>query len=244
MDAATILTFKLVGSAGSGRTVNLVTAILAVRIPVTSPLFVDALARAALDLAGRALGVHHWLAATLLKGLVGLVRAVCIVITHPAEGDAGGGAALELVGTAGRRGTVQLVAAIITVILAIAHEVSGDAAAAGTSELIWAACYVATVFFIFSTVTITFTITSPGHWDTLSGTGATADFIYAACSHMALLWAFIGTILTVRIPITLPSVGNTLAIVAHKVRLSTRLLYTVFFITPISTVFISITFPQ
>lgn len=41
-----------------------------------------------------------------------------------------------------------------------------------------------TVFFIFSTVTIIFTITSPGHWDTLSRTGATADFIYAACSHI------------------------------------------------------------
>ena len=41
-----------------------------------------------------------------------------------------------------------------------------------------------TVFFIFSTVTIIFTITPPGHWDTLSGAGATADFIYAACSHI------------------------------------------------------------
>lgn len=41
-----------------------------------------------------------------------------------------------------------------------------------------------TVFFIFSTVTITFTITPPGHGDALSRTGATADFIYAACSHI------------------------------------------------------------
>lgn len=35
-----------------------------------------------------------------------------------------------------------------------------------------------------STVTIIFTITPPGHWDTLSGAGATTDFIYAACSHI------------------------------------------------------------
>lgn len=41
----------------------------------------------------------------------------------------------------------------------------------------------------------------------------------------ALFWAFIRTIFTVRIPITLPSAGNTLAIVAHKVRRSTRLLH-------------------
>lgn len=41
-----------------------------------------------------------------------------------------------------------------------------------------------TAFFIFSIVTIIFTITPPGHWDTLSGPGATADFIYAACSHI------------------------------------------------------------
>lgn len=94
-------------------------------------------------------------------------------------------------GTAGGRGTVKLIAAIAAVVLPIAHKVPGDAAATGASELVRATCYVATVFFIFSTVTITFTITSPGHWDALSRTGATADFIYAACSHMALLWAFI-----------------------------------------------------
>lgn len=177
MDAATILTFELVWSAGSrsykGRkhhgmkpaklspvdpwertehatlmrtlrtTVDLIAAIPAVRISVTSPLLVDALARATLDLAGWALGVHHWLAATLLQGLIRLVRAVGIVVTHPAEGDAGGGAALELVGTTGRRGTVELITAIVTVILAVAHKIPGDAAAAGASELISAACYVA-----------------------------------------------------------------------------------------------------
>lgn len=146
--------------------------------------------------------------------MVGTVR---VIITHPAEGDAGRGAALELVGTAGWWSTVQLIAAIVTVILAIAHEVPGDAAAAGASELIRATCNVATVFFIFSIVTIILTIASPGHWDTLSRTGATADFIYAACSHMALFWAFIRTIFAIRIPITLPSIGNTLAIFAHEV---------------------------
>ena len=51
-------------------TVDLIAAILAIRIPVTSPLLVDALAGAALDLAGWALGVDHWLAATLLEGLI------------------------------------------------------------------------------------------------------------------------------------------------------------------------------
>lgn len=147
-------------------------------------------------------------------------------------------------GPTGRWGTVQLIAAVATVILAIADEIPGDAAATRTSELVGATRDVATVFFIFSTVTIIFTITSPGHWDTLSGTGATADFIYAACSHMALFWAFIRAIFTVRIPVTLPSVGNTLAIAADKVRLGTRLLHTVLFVTAISTVFIPIAFPQ
>lgn len=124
-------------------TVDLIAAILAVRIPVTSPLLVDALAGAALDLAGWALGVDHWLAAALLEGLIRLVRAVCVVIAHPADGDAGGGAALELVGPAGGWGAVKLVAAVATVILAIAHEIPGDAAATGASELIRAARYVA-----------------------------------------------------------------------------------------------------
>lgn len=124
-------------------TVDLIAAILAVRISVTSPLLVDALAGATLDLTGWALGVYDWLAATLLQGLVRLVRAVRIIVTHPAEGDAGGGAALELMGTTGRGGTVELIAAIVTVVLAIAHKIPGDAAATGASELIRAACYVA-----------------------------------------------------------------------------------------------------
>lgn len=113
-----------------------------------------------------------------------MVGTVCVIVTHPAERDAGGGAALELVGTAGRWSTVQLITAIVTVILSIAHKVPGDTAATGASELIRATCNVATVFFIFSIVTIIFTIASPGLWDTLSRTGATADFIYAACSHI------------------------------------------------------------
>lgn len=147
-------------------------------------------------------------------------------------------------GSAGWWSTVQLITAIVTVILAIAHKVSGDAAATGASELICTTCYVATVFFIFSIVTIIFTIASPGHGDTLSRTGATADFIYAACSHMALFRAFIRTVFAIRIPVTLPSVRNTLAVFAHEVRLSTRLLYTVLLVAAIRTVFISITFPQ
>lgn len=146
-----------------------------------------------------------------------MVGTVCVIVTHPAERDTGRGAALELVGTAGRWSTVQLITAIVTVILAIAHKVPGDTAATGASELIRATCNVATVFFIFSIVTIIFTIASPGHWDTLSRTGATADFIYAACSHMALFWAFIRTVFAIRVPITLPSVRNTLAVFAHEV---------------------------
>lgn len=147
-------------------------------------------------------------------------------------------------GPAGWRCAVQFIAAIITVILAIAHKVPGDAAATGASELISATGYVATAFFIFSIVTIIFTIASPGHWDTLSGPGATADFICAARSHMALFRAFIRTIFTIRVPITLPSVRNTLAVFAHEVRLSTRLLYAVFFIAAVDTVFITVAFPE
>lgn len=177
MDAATILTLKLVRLAGlrsyRGQeyhrmkpakmslvdiwkttehavlirqlltTVDLITAILAVGIPVTSPLPMDALSWATLDLTGCALAVYHWLAATLLQGLVRLVRAVCIVVAHPADGDTGGSAALELVGTTGWGGTVELIAAIVTVILAIAHKFPGDAAATGASELIRATRYVA-----------------------------------------------------------------------------------------------------
>lgn len=70
VDAATILTFKLVRSAGPRRAVDLVTAILAVRVPVTSPLLVNAFTGATLDLTGWALGVYHWLAAALFKGLI------------------------------------------------------------------------------------------------------------------------------------------------------------------------------
>lgn len=147
-------------------------------------------------------------------------------------------------GPAGRRCAVQFVTAVVTVILAVAHKVPRDAAAAGASELISTTGYVATAFFIFSIVTIIFTITPPGHWDTLSGPGATADFIYAACSHMALFRALIRTVFTIRVPIALPSVRNTLAVFAHEVRLSTRLLYAVFFIAAINTVFIAVAFPQ
>lgn len=123
--------------------VDLITAILAVRISIASPFFVNALARATLDLAGGTFGMYHWLTATLFKRLVRLVRTICVIITHPAEGDAGRGAALELMSPAGRWGTVQLITAIITVVLAITHKVPGDTAAAGASELISTTCYVA-----------------------------------------------------------------------------------------------------
>ena len=41
----------------------------------------------------------------------------------------------------------------------------------------------------------------------------------------ALFWAFIRTIFTVGIPVTLPSIRNTLAIVAYEVRLGACLLH-------------------
>lgn len=217
VDAAPVLALELVRAAGARRTVDLVTAVFAVGVPVAAPLLVDALAGAALGLAGRALGVHHGLAAALLQRLVGLVGAVGVVVAQPAAGDAGRGAAPELV-RAARRGRARLlVAAVAAVVLAVADEIPGDAAAAGAGELVGAARDVATVLFIFATVTIIFTITPPGHGDTLSGPGATADFIYAACSHMALFWVFIRAVFTVGIPVTLPPAGDTLAIVAHKV---------------------------
>lgn len=108
-------------------------------VSVAAPLLVDALPGAALGLAGRALGVHHRLVAALLQGLVRLVGAVGFVVAHPAEGDAGRVAALELVRTARWGRTVQLVAAVAAVVLAVADEIPGDAAAAGAGELIGAA---------------------------------------------------------------------------------------------------------
>lgn len=120
-------------------TVDLVTAVFAVGVPVAAPLLVDALAGAALGLAGRALGVHHGLAAALLQRLVGLVGAVGVVVAQPAAGDAGRGAAPELV-RAARRGRARLlVAAVAAVVLAVADEIPGDAAAAGAGELVGAA---------------------------------------------------------------------------------------------------------
>lgn len=70
MDTATILTFKLVRSAGSRRAIDLIAAILAVRVPVTPPFFVNALARATLDLTGGTFGMYHRLTAALLERLV------------------------------------------------------------------------------------------------------------------------------------------------------------------------------
>lgn len=51
-------------------TVDLIAAVLAVRVSVTPPFFVNALARATLDLTGGTFGMYHRLAATLLKRLV------------------------------------------------------------------------------------------------------------------------------------------------------------------------------
>lgn len=70
VDTVTVFAFKLVRSAGSRRTVDLIAAVLAVRVSVTPPFFVNALARATLDLTGGTFGMYHWLTATLLKRLV------------------------------------------------------------------------------------------------------------------------------------------------------------------------------
>lgn len=51
-------------------TIDLVAAVLAVGVSVTPPFFVNALARATLDLTGGTFGVYHRLTATLLKRLV------------------------------------------------------------------------------------------------------------------------------------------------------------------------------
>lgn len=56
--------------------VDLVAAVLAVRVSVAAPLLVNALAGAALDLTGRTSGVDHWLTATLLQRLIRLVGTV------------------------------------------------------------------------------------------------------------------------------------------------------------------------
>ena len=114
--------------------VLLVAAVLAVGVTVAAPLPVDALPRAALDLAGRALGRRGGPPAALRR-LVRLVLAVHVVVAHPVAGDAVGVAALELTRAAGRWGAVLLVAPVAAVVLAVAHEVGRDAAAAGAGEL-------------------------------------------------------------------------------------------------------------
>lgn len=51
-------------------TIDLIAAILAVRVSITPPFFVNALARATLDLTGGTFGMYDRLTATLLKRLV------------------------------------------------------------------------------------------------------------------------------------------------------------------------------
>lgn len=114
--------------------VFLVAAILAVRVTVAAPLPVNALARATLELSGRALGWWRGPAAALWR-FVGLVLAVDVVVAHPVGRDARGVSALELRGAARRRRAVLLVTSIATVVLTVAHEVGRDAAAAGAGKL-------------------------------------------------------------------------------------------------------------
>ena len=124
------------GRGGALTAVGLVAAILAVGVAVAAPLAVDALARAALRLAGGAPGGRGRGAAAAVPGrLVRLVLAVHVLVADPAGGNAGGVAALELAGPAGGGRAVRLVAAVAAVVLAVAHEVARDAAAAGAGEL-------------------------------------------------------------------------------------------------------------
>lgn len=96
----------------------------------------DALAGAALRLAGGALGGRgRGPLAAALGRLVRVVLAVHVLVADPAARDAGGVAALELAGATGRGRAVQLVAPVAAVVLAVAHKVAGDAAAAGAGEL-------------------------------------------------------------------------------------------------------------
>lgn len=72
-----------------------------------------------------------------------MVRAVSIIITHPAEGDAGGALALELMDSAGRRCTLQLVTTITAVILTIADKALGNTLPTAACEVCWTASHVA-----------------------------------------------------------------------------------------------------
>lgn len=107
--------------------VLLVRLVLAVLVPVTLPVEVDALAVAALELVGRARVEGLGVVAALLHGLVRAVLAVGLAVAHPQLRDAHAVVALELVGVARQRGALPLIAAVLAVIVTVTHEDDGDA---------------------------------------------------------------------------------------------------------------------
>lgn len=116
--------------------VLLIGLVLAVLVPVTLPVEVDALSVPALELVGRARVQGLGVVAALLHGLVGLVLAVGLVVAHPLLRDAHAVVALELVGAAGQRGALPFVAAVPAVVVTVAHEDDGDARLVTALELV------------------------------------------------------------------------------------------------------------
>lgn len=116
--------------------VLLIRLVLAVLVPVTLPVEVDAFTIPALELVGRARVEGLGVVAALLHGLVRLILAVGLVVTHPQVRDAHAVVALELVGVAGQRGALPFIAAIPAVVVTVTHEDDGDARLVTALELV------------------------------------------------------------------------------------------------------------
>lgn len=105
----------------------LIRLVLAVFIPVTLPVQVDAFTIAALELMS-CTGVEGLsIVATLLYGLVRLILTVRLVIADPQFWDAHAVVTLELIGVAGQRGAFSFITAIPAVIVTVTHKDDGDA---------------------------------------------------------------------------------------------------------------------
>lgn len=127
VDTGPITTLEFIWLAGHQRAVLLIRLVLAVLVPVTLPVEVDAFSVPALELVGRARVEGLGVVAAPLHGLVRLVLAVGLVVAHPRLRDAHAVVALELVGVAGQRGALPFIAAIPAVIVTVTHEDDGDA---------------------------------------------------------------------------------------------------------------------
>lgn len=105
----------------------LIRLVLAVFIPITLPVQVDAFTVATLKLVSCA-GVEGFgIVATLLHGLVRLILTIRLVVADPQLWYAHTVVALELIGVAGQRGAFPFIAAIPAVIVTVTHEDDGDA---------------------------------------------------------------------------------------------------------------------